>query len=100
MDWAGDKMDRKSTSGNIFKIGKTPIQWHNKKQFCVFMPSAEAKYVSVGSIPQEITLLLNKSIKRSRFKSNSYYTVIWRQYFNHQNDYIRKTLSEDVAHWR
>ena len=26
-DWACDKTDRKSTSDNIFKIGKTPIRW-------------------------------------------------------------------------
>ncbi len=31
-DWAGDREDRKSTSGNIFHIAGGPVSWRSKKQ--------------------------------------------------------------------
>src|SRR5664279_323622 len=31
-DWAGDKSDRKSTSGYLFKLGEAIISWLSKKQ--------------------------------------------------------------------
>ena len=58
--WTGlvIKTDSKSSPDNLFKIGKTPIQWYTKKQSCIAMPSAEAEYFSTASAAQEITLLL------------------------------------------
>lgn len=53
-DWGGDKTDRKSTSGNLFLLGKTPIHWTTKKQTSVALSSAEAEYISAANATQEI----------------------------------------------
>ncbi|GBN01359.1 Retrovirus-related Pol polyprotein from transposon TNT 1-94 [Araneus ventricosus] len=45
VDWANEKSNRKSTSGNLFKIGNSPIQWTSKRQNCVALSSTEAEYV-------------------------------------------------------
>lgn len=53
-DWAGDKSDRKSTSGSLYTLGSVPIQWTSRKQNCVALSSAEAEFISAGSTVQEI----------------------------------------------
>lgn len=58
-DWAGDTSDRKSTTGNLFKIGDTPILWITKKQNCVALSSAEAEYVSAANSAQETLWLIS-----------------------------------------
>jgi len=47
-DFAGDTGDRKSTSGNIFLIGNSPICWTSKKQSIVATSTAEAEYISTS----------------------------------------------------
>ena len=42
-------MDRKRTSGTCHLLGSSLISWHNKKQACVALSTAEAKYIVVGS---------------------------------------------------
>ena len=44
-DWYGDKDDRKSTAGYVFKFGTTPISWCSKKQSVVALSTCEAKYI-------------------------------------------------------
>ena len=41
-DWAGDSIDRKSTSGYVFMFGGGPICWSSKKQAAIALSSAEA----------------------------------------------------------
>jgi hypothetical protein len=48
-DWAGDKVDRKSTSGACQFLGRSLVSWSSKKQNCVFLSTAEAEYVSAAS---------------------------------------------------
>ena len=43
-DWAGDKTDRRSTSGYFTFIGDSLITWRSKKQKVVARSSAEAEY--------------------------------------------------------
>ncbi|UYV75942.1 hypothetical protein LAZ67_13001877 [Cordylochernes scorpioides] len=43
-DWARDKIDRKSTSGNIVLYGSNVVSWFSKKQGCV--STAEAEYAA------------------------------------------------------
>lgn len=54
-DWAGDKTDRKSTSGYCFKLGKDNgiISWRTNKQSCVALSTAEAEYVALANTAQE-----------------------------------------------
>uniref|UniRef100_A0A2N9IFB3 AP2/ERF domain-containing protein n=1 Tax=Fagus sylvatica TaxID=28930 RepID=A0A2N9IFB3_FAGSY len=53
-DWAGDPVDRRSTSGNIVFHGSTPITWVSKKQNTVSRSSTEAEYRSLASTTAEL----------------------------------------------
>jgi transposase InsO family protein len=52
-DWAGDRDDRKSTTGYVFMLGSTPITWRSQKQNCVACSSTEAEYVALSSAARE-----------------------------------------------
>ena len=52
-DWAGDKDDRRSTSGYVFQIGNAAISWRSKKQSCVALSTAESEYMALSSAIQE-----------------------------------------------
>ena len=47
--WAGSAIDRKSTSGCCFSMGSRVISWFSRKQSCVALSTAEAKYVTTCS---------------------------------------------------
>ncbi|XP_040871218.1 secreted RxLR effector protein 161-like [Glycine max] len=47
-NWCGDKDDRKSTVGYVFKFGTTPISWCSKKQSVVALSTCEAEYIVVA----------------------------------------------------
>jgi hypothetical protein len=49
-DWAGDNIDRKSTSSYSLSIGSRPICWSRKKQASIALSSAEAEYRGVVNI--------------------------------------------------
>jgi len=48
-DFAGCKIDRKSTSGTCRMLGSILIYWHCKKQACVALSTVEAEYIATGS---------------------------------------------------
>jgi hypothetical protein len=52
-DW-GDDVDRKSTSGALHYFGKDLVHWASKKQGCVALSTAEAKYVAASSCAQDV----------------------------------------------
>jgi hypothetical protein len=47
-DYAGCKVDRKSTSGTCQFLGRSLVSWSSKKQTSVSLSTAEAEYVAVG----------------------------------------------------
>jgi hypothetical protein len=49
-DWAGDSIDRKSTSGYSLSLGSGPICWSSKKQAAIALSSAKAEYRGVVNI--------------------------------------------------
>ncbi|XP_068486632.1 secreted RxLR effector protein 161-like [Phaseolus vulgaris] len=53
-DFAGCKLDRKSTSGTCHLLGSSLISWHSKKQACVALSTAEAEYIAIGSCCAQI----------------------------------------------
>ena len=56
-DWAGDVIDRKSTSGYCFKFNNGIISWRSNKQNCIALSTAEAEYVALSSAAQEAVWL-------------------------------------------
>jgi hypothetical protein len=49
-DWAGNSIDRKSTSGYSLSLGSELICWSSKKQVAISLSSAEAEYRGVVNI--------------------------------------------------
>jgi len=47
-DYAGCKLDRKSTSGTCHLLGSSLISWNSKKQACVALSTTEAEYIGAG----------------------------------------------------
>jgi hypothetical protein len=48
-DYAGCKVERKSTSGIGQLLGRSLVSWSSKKQNSVALSTAEAEYISAGS---------------------------------------------------
>ena len=48
-DYAGCKVDRKSTSGTCQMLGRSLVAWSSKKQNSISLSTAEAEYISAGS---------------------------------------------------
>jgi len=57
-DWAGNLVDRKSTSGCVVFINDMIIVWLSKKQACVALSTMEAEYVAAGLATQELLWIL------------------------------------------
>jgi len=53
-DFAGNKTDRKSTSGTCQFFGNSLVSWFNKKQNSVALSTAEAEYIAAGSCCAQI----------------------------------------------
>jgi hypothetical protein len=47
-DWAGCKINRKSTSGTFQFLGRSLVSWASKKQNYVALSTTEAEYIAAG----------------------------------------------------
>ncbi|PKU76658.1 putative mitochondrial protein [Dendrobium catenatum] len=56
-DFAGCRIDRKSTSGTCQFIGQSLVSWSSRKQNSVALSTAEAEYIAVGSCVAHVLLL-------------------------------------------
>ena len=52
-DWAGDVVERKSTSGYVFQICGGTVSWRSKRQEIVALSSTEAEYIALSFAAQE-----------------------------------------------
>jgi hypothetical protein len=53
-DYAGCKIDRKSTSGGCHLLGRSLVSWSSKKQNSVALSTAEAEYIAAGACCAQI----------------------------------------------
>jgi hypothetical protein len=53
-DYAGCKIDRKSTSGGCHLLGRSLVSWTSKKQNSVALSTIEAKYIAAGACCTQI----------------------------------------------
>ena len=59
-DFAGCKIDRKSTSGICQFLGRRLVSWYSKKQHFVSTSTAEAEYIATGSCCAQILWIRNQ----------------------------------------
>ncbi|KAK1392142.1 hypothetical protein POM88_011198 [Heracleum sosnowskyi] len=59
-DFAGCKIDRKSTSGSCQFLGRRLVSWYSKKQHSVSTSTAEAEYIAAGSCCAQILWMRNQ----------------------------------------
>ena len=59
-DYAGCKIDRKSTSGTCQFLGNRLVSWFSKKQNSVSTSTAEAEYIAAGSCCAQILWMRNQ----------------------------------------
>jgi hypothetical protein len=53
-DYAGCKVERRSTSGTSQLLGRSLVSWSSKKQNSVALSTAEAEYIAAGSCCAQI----------------------------------------------
>ena len=59
-DWAGDRVDRRSTTGYCTFIGGNLVAWKRKKQKVVSCSSAEAEYREMRKLTSELIWIRNR----------------------------------------
>ena len=57
VDWAGDSIDRNSTTGYIVKLFGNVIHWKSRKQGSMTKSSTAAEYVALSEAVSEILLI-------------------------------------------
>ncbi|XP_058770270.1 secreted RxLR effector protein 161-like [Vicia villosa] len=72
VDWCGDKVDRRSTTGYFFQVIGASISWCSRKQLVVALSSCEAKYIAgsydacqairIRFVPEEIKVEVKKPL--------------------------------------
>ena len=84
-DWAGDKGDRMSSSGNFTLVGGNLVTWRSKKQTVVSLSSAEAEFRGIARGLAEV-LWIRKLLTEIGFppKKTSKMIVITKQLFKYQ----------------
>ena len=58
-DYAGDRSDRKSTSGYIFQFASNTICWRAVKQRCTVTSTVEAEYIALSTAAKQHMWLLH-----------------------------------------
>ena len=56
-DWASDPDTRRSTTGYMIFLNRSPISWSCKKQQTVALSSVEAEYMTLSAATQEVVYL-------------------------------------------
>ncbi|XP_073220702.1 secreted RxLR effector protein 161-like [Cicer arietinum] len=59
-DYAGDKMERKSTSGACQFLGEALISWSCRKQNTIALSTTEAEYVSAANCCSQVLWIKNQ----------------------------------------
>lgn len=52
-DWAEQREDRRSTTGFIFCLGKSPVSWKSRRQPTIALSSTEAEYMALTDSARE-----------------------------------------------
>jgi len=69
-DYAGDRIERKSTSGNCQFLGDNLISWASKRQATIAMSTSEAEYISAARCCTQL-LLMKHQLEDYQINANS-----------------------------
>ncbi|XP_074574650.1 secreted RxLR effector protein 161-like [Curcuma longa] len=58
-DYAGCKLDRKSTSGGCQFLGPCLVSWCSRKQHCVALSTTEAEYIALGECVAQLLWMMH-----------------------------------------
>ena len=72
-DWAGNKDDRKSTSGYLFQIAGGPVSWRSKKQDTVAFSTAESRVCSLVECHTGMSLDEKTQLRTRKPTRGTYY---------------------------
>lgn len=78
-DYAGDIVDRRSTTGHIYLLNRGPVTWTSTKQRCIATSTTESEYISLseaGKQGQWIRALL-RELQRTQYLSDTLATPIF-----------------------
>ena len=101
-DMAGDKDNRRSTTGYVFTIGGTAISWVSKIQSVVALSTTEAEYVAATEASKEMIWLQRFMGELGKEHDRACYTVIAKvpfilkrtqHFIPGLNTYISSTIS-------
>ena len=56
-NWANDKKDRRSITGYIIYLGKTPIKWYSKKQSAIATSTYGSEFLALKTAIEEVTAI-------------------------------------------
>ena len=80
-NWAGDRDDRRSTSGYFILVGGNLVTWRSKKQKVVALSNAEAEFRGIVKWITEV-IWLNKLLSELHFpqkKACKFFVIIKQQ---------------------
>ena len=69
-DYAGDRIERKSTSGNCQLLGNNLISWASKRQSTIALSTAEAEYISASLCTTQMLWMKHQLEDLQIFESN------------------------------
>jgi len=69
-DYAGDRIERKSTNGNCQFLGENLISWASKRQATIDMSTAEVEYISAASCCTQL-LWMKHQLEDYQINANS-----------------------------
>ena len=69
-DYAGDRIERKSTSGNCQLLGNNLISWASKRQSTIALSTVEAEYISASLCTTQMLWMKHQLEDLQIFESN------------------------------
>ena len=73
-DWSGDRSNKNSTLGYIFKFLEAPISWCSKKQLVVALSTCEAEYIARSFVAYQ-AMWLDSVLKELKIDKEANTTV-------------------------